>query len=177
MENNNSISVLTLNIQGLRSPSNRSTLFSWLNCVKADVICLQETHSTSVDEFINWISFESDHGNNLQHYSVVSSPGSARSSGVAILYKPSLKLEYSFCDDAGRLVVAHLSDAASESSVFQVVNIYGPNRRQLGEEFFTSILPQMDPSLPSSVVISIRLLIQTWIECRGGSSSKTDCGS
>ncbi|CAB4027659.1 Hypothetical predicted protein [Paramuricea clavata] len=149
MENNNSISILMLNIQGLRALSNRSTLFSWLNCMKADVICLQETHSTSADEFTNWIRYESDHGNNLQRYSVVSSPGSARSSGVASLYKPSLKLEYSFCDDDGRLVVAHLSDVASESSVFQVANIYGPNRKQLGEAFFTSILPQMDPSLPT----------------------------
>ena len=67
----NSFSILTLNIQGLRAAQNRSTLFSWLNCVKADIICLQETHSTSAAEFESWVQTESDNGNNLRRYSVV----------------------------------------------------------------------------------------------------------
>ncbi|CAB4039631.1 Hypothetical predicted protein, partial [Paramuricea clavata] len=140
----NSVSILTLNV---RAPNNRSTLFSWLNCIKADIICPQETHSTSADEFASWVRSESDNGNNLQCYSVVSSPGSAHSSGVAILYKP-LKLATSFTDDVGRFMIAQLL-ASSDSSPFQVVNVYGPNRRQPGEHFFSSILPQIDPALHS----------------------------
>ncbi len=143
-----SLSILTLNIQGLRAADNHATLFSWLNCVKADIICSQETHSTSAAEFESWVKNETDADNNLQCYSVISSPGSVRSVGVAILFKPSLKLDATFHDDTGRLVIANFSDIASDSSPFQVVNIYGPNRCQLGEEFFTSILPHIDPSLP-----------------------------
>jgi exonuclease III len=164
---NNSLSLLTLNIQGLRAPNNRATLFSWLNCVQADIICLQETHSTSVAEFESWVLFETNAGNNLQQYSVISSPGSVRSAGVAVLYKPSLKLDATFHDDVGRLVIAHFSDPSCDSSPFQVVNIYGPNRRQLGEDFFTSILPQIDPSLPTFLCGDFNTVVDPHIDRRG----------
>ncbi len=73
----NSLSLLTFNCQGLRDSSKRTMLFSWLNCVKPDIICLQETHSISQDEFLSWVAHESNSGNNLQRYSVVSSPGTS----------------------------------------------------------------------------------------------------
>ena len=147
--NYNNLSILTLNCKGLRDRIKRNALFSWLNCVKADIICLQETHSTSIDEFVSWVRTESDNGNNLQRYTVVSSPGSARSSGVAILYKPSFKLATSCTDDVGRLVIAQFLASTSDSAPFQVVNVYGPNSRQPGEQFFSSILPQIDPAIHS----------------------------
>jgi exonuclease III len=75
---NQSLSILILNIQGLRAPNHCTTLFSWLNCVQADIICLQEPHSTSVAEFESWVLFETNSGNNLQQYSIISSPGSVR---------------------------------------------------------------------------------------------------
>ena len=53
--NYNNLSILTLNCQGLRDMITRNALFSWLNFVKADIICLQETHSTSIDEFVSWV--------------------------------------------------------------------------------------------------------------------------
>jgi exonuclease III len=146
---NSNLSILTLNVQGLRSELNRTTLFSWLNCVKADIICLQETHSISCEEFDSWIRLESEHGNNLQNYSVVSLPGSHRSSGVAILYKSSVKLVHSVIDNAGRLVIGHFSVSSSESSSFQVACVYGPDRKQPGEEFFSYVLSQLDPSFPT----------------------------
>jgi exonuclease III len=164
---NNSLSLLTLNIQGLRAPNNRATLFSWLNYVQADIICLQETHSTSVAEFESWVLFETNAGNNLQQYSVISSPGSVRSAGVAVLYKPSLKLDATFRDDVGRLVIAHFSDPSCDSSPFQMVNIYGPNRRQLGEDLFTSILQQIDPSLPTFLCGDFNTVVDPHIDRSG----------
>ena len=146
---NNALSIITLNIQGLRAPDHRHTLFSWLNCVKADIIALQETHSTSQDEFRSWVAEESSANNNIQRYSVVSSPGSIRSRGVAVLYKPSLEVQRVITDDEGRFVIIFFSDAASNSSPFQLINIYGPNRKQLGEEFFESLFSQIDPAMPS----------------------------
>jgi exonuclease III len=146
---NNALSIITLNIQGLRAPDHRHTLFSWLNCVKADIIALQETHSTSQDEFRSWVTEESSANNNFQRYSVVSSPGSIRSRGVAVLYKPSLEVQRVITDDEGRFVIIFFSDAASNSSPFQFINIYGPNRKQLGEEFFESLFLQIDPAMPS----------------------------
>ncbi len=88
-----SLSFLSLNCQGLRDVFERSAFFSWFACVKADVICLQEMHSTSSDEFLSWVSSQSDSGNNPLKYSVVSSPGTPRSCGVAVLFHPCLRVD------------------------------------------------------------------------------------
>jgi exonuclease III len=90
-----------------------------------------------------------------------------RSAGVAVLFKSSLKLVTTFHDDAGRLVIAHFSDPSCDSSPFQVVSIYGPNRRQLGEDFFTSILPQIDPSLPTFLCGDFNTVVDPHINRRG----------
>ena len=165
--NYNNLSILTLNCQGLRDRIKRNALFSWLNCVKADIICLQETHSTSIDEFVSWVRTESDNGNNLQRYTVVSCPGSARSSGVAILYKPSLKLATSSTDDVGRLVIAQFLASTSDSAPFQVVNVYGPNSRQPGEQFFSSILPQIDPAIHSILCGDFNTVVNSQLDRMG----------
>ncbi|CAB3997114.1 Hypothetical predicted protein [Paramuricea clavata] len=136
---------------GLRDQAKRNALFSWLNCVKADVVCLQETHSISRDEFVTWVSLESDAANNLQHYSVLSSPGSLCSRGIAVLYKPSLSVDAEIFDDIGRLQVIKFSVCGTASSSFQLVNVYGPNRKPDGEVFFESIGSQVDASLPTIV--------------------------
>ena len=146
--NYNKLYILTLNCQGLRDQAKRNALFSWLNCVKADVVCLQETHSISRDEFVTWVSLETEADNNLQHYSVLSSPGSVRSRGVAVLYKPSLSVDSEAFDDIGRLQVIKFSVCATDSS-FQLVNLYGPNRKPDGEVFFESIGSKVDASLPT----------------------------
>lgn len=144
----NPISVLTLNVQGLRSSNHRASLFSWLSCVKADIVCLQETHSVSSDEFSSWVNAESVSGNNLFHYSSLSSPGSTRSSGVAILFSPSFKVENFSADNTGRLLVVTFSSLEVNSSHFQVATIYGPNRKQAGHDFFASLPSHCDPSFP-----------------------------
>ena len=43
-----SLSVLSLNVNGLRDPNKRDGLIQWLRSLPAlDVICLQETHCVS----------------------------------------------------------------------------------------------------------------------------------
>lgn len=143
------VSFITLNVQGLRAVANRSTLFSWLNCVKADVVCLQETHSISPEEFTSWVATETSNGNNFNRYAAISSPGSVRSAGVAILYTPFFKLEEVVVCHAGRGLLARFSSASCDTSPIQVINIYGPNQRKPGDEFFASLMSNVDPSLPT----------------------------
>ena len=88
-----------------------------MNCVKADIVCLQETHSSSRDEFISWVQSESDSGNNRQSYAILSSPGSLRSAGVAILYRPSVSVKLVKCDDHGRFITVRAAAVEAESSV------------------------------------------------------------
>ena len=148
MERTPHFTFITLNIQGLRNVCNRQTLFSWLNCAKPDIICLQETHSTSEEEFRTWITKETNNNNNQQQYSVVSSPGSARRAGVAILFKPCFKIKDTRKDRHGRLIIASFGHDEVESP-FQVLNVYGPNQKRPGEEFFASLPPFVDPTLPT----------------------------
>jgi exonuclease III len=63
-------------------------------------------------------------------YKCVSSLGSARSAGVAILFKPKFEVISSKRDDVGRLVVAEFS---SNNLIFQVMCLYAPNSKDEGK--------------------------------------------
>ena len=102
---------------------------------------------------------------------MVSSPGSARSSGVAILYKPSFLLDKLHRDDVGRQGIAHFSPVACDSSPFQVVNVYGPNQKQLGEYFFASILPRTDPILYTIFCGDFNTVVDSQLDRMGCNSS------
>lgn len=142
---NNKITLITLNCQGLREATHRNVLFSWLNCCKFSIVCLQETHSTSELEFNTWVEQETVNSNNLGGYACVSSPGTARSSGVAILYRPQFKLGGCTRDESGRLVTCTFEWADYQ---FQVANVYGPNSKRAGGEFFESLYTVLDSDIP-----------------------------
>ena len=63
----NSLSLLTLNCQALRDPNKCTVHFSWLNCVKPDIVCLQQMHSTSKAEFDSWVAHETSSSDNIQN--------------------------------------------------------------------------------------------------------------
>ena len=98
------ISILTLNIQGLRALSSRQTLISWLNCFSPDIVCLQETHSVSEDEFDSWFANSNTSVQNKYNYQRISSPGRVRSYGVGLIFKPEFEVLNSVGDNAGRFV-------------------------------------------------------------------------
>jgi exonuclease III len=171
--NMNNLSILTLNCQGLRALDNRNVLSSWLNCVKPDIVCLQETHSTFQDAFLSWVSTETVNNNNYQQYAVVSSPGRVRSCGVAVLFKPSLQVVNQFFHDKGRLQIITFIDTSSESSSFQLVNVYGPNRKKDGDEFFESIFPQVDSSFPIVICGDFNIVVNPDMHRYGCNSSSS----
>ena len=136
--------MLTLNVQGLRTLAHRQTLMEWLNCFGPDFVCLQETHSISEDEFLSWFTNNINIHNRFRYRSI-SSPGSVRSCGVAILYKTHFHLENCFRDTSGRLVVGTFK---RQDSVFQIASLYGPNKKPAGQIFFESLFPALDPDIP-----------------------------
>ena len=137
--------LLTLNIQGLRALISRQTLMSWLNCFAPDIVCLQETHSISEEEFSEWFSVSNIHIQNKNKYLSISSPGTVRSSGVAILYKPEFEVLSTSRDQAGRLVTI---DFCHSGYSFQVVCIYAPNTKNPAQTFFESIYQVLSIDLP-----------------------------
>ena len=139
------VSFLTLNVQGLRALSHRQTLMQWLNCFGPDIVCLQETHSKSEREFSSWFSSTNVNIQNSYNYKCISSPGTVRSCGVAILFKPNFSLESCFCDQSGRLVIGNFKTLNRQ---FQVACLYGPNKKTLGQTFFESFFQALDIDFP-----------------------------
>ena len=77
-----SFNILSLNIRGLQNDVKRRAIFNYVrNC--ADVVCLQETHSTPQDEE----KWKMEWGGNVYF-----SHGSSASKGVCVLIKPSLPI-------------------------------------------------------------------------------------
>ena len=74
------ISVATLNVNGLRNDKKRYNLFYWLIQSNYDVICIQETHCTSSDD-VYWTSQWKNMGGSECHWN----HGTSESRGVAIL--------------------------------------------------------------------------------------------
>ena len=140
------IELITLNCQGLRNSDHRATLFSWLQCCRVDVLCLQETHAITEEEFTSWLSAASSDGLNGRGYKCVSSPGTNRSAGVAILYHPALDLVGWSRDRDGRFVRCEL---ARDDYHLQICNIYGPNQAKAGSAFFESLSALIDSDTPT----------------------------
>ena len=107
------LSVVTLNCNGIRDTSRRAGLLHWVRSLpmKPDIICLQEVHCSSVQECSSWFLSSG--------FGAVFSPGSVRSSGCDILFRPSLSLSGSWCDTEGRYLQCEFSFRISPS-VFAV---------------------------------------------------------
>ena len=90
------LTILTLNVNGLLDHANRPGFLRWLRALPsvADVVCLQETHCTSLAEGQTWFLSSG--------FECSVSPGTARSAGCIVLFPPPLFLEASRTDSDGR---------------------------------------------------------------------------
>ena len=150
------ISLITLNCNGLRDLRKRSAFYSWLANSSIDVVCLQETHASSEAEITNW----------FPSFSTVSSPGSVKSRGVAILFRPSkFKLLQSRRDDLGRPVEVDL--AFPSGSVVRVVTIYAPNRNPERNTFLEDVASSLDSSVFTILTCDFNAVFDPSVDRRG----------
>ena len=132
------LSVISVNINGLRDADKRLSFLQWLSHLSPSVVCLQETHAISLTELSSWVS---GYG-----YLCVGSFGSHRSCGVAILYRPVLLCHSVVCEFDGRFVLAEFG---FRGSVFRVACAYAPNRNPERDSFLHQCVDHIDPSIPS----------------------------
>ena len=109
------VKTISQNVHGLQNKEKRKSIFYFLK-QKADIICLQETHS---EPSINW---DTEWGDKRCYWS----HGSSAARGVAILVYPrsSIKIIENFCDQLGRIVGISYEDASEQ---FVLLNLYAPN--------------------------------------------------
>ena len=131
-----SVFLPSLDVNGLRDPTKRGGLLHWLRALPSlpDFVCLQETHCTSVAECSSWFLSSG--------YSFVSSPGSVKSCGCILLFRPHFTLVRSFCDAEGRFLCGEFSFS---DQVFRVACVYARN------DFLEDVADRLDPAVPTIV--------------------------
>ena len=109
--------VLSLNVWGMRDQIKRRSIFSYLKDQRANIYFLQETYSARADENI----WRKEWGGELFF-----SHGTTHSKGVCILINLFIqpKVDYSYADDSGRIVVITVTLNGQKLSL---CNIYAPN--------------------------------------------------
>ena len=137
-----SLSVVSINVNGLRDPQKRSGFLQWLRGLSCsvDVVCVQEAHCVSSFECESWFRSSG--------FLSVVSPGSNRSCGCLVLFRPVLTLVSSSSDDDGRLL--HCEFNFRDKS-FRVVSLYAPNRNPARDSFFDLVASFVDPSVPTLI--------------------------
>lgn len=134
------LSIISLNVNGVRESSKSEGLLQWLRSlpVVVDVVCLQEAHCVSDVECHTWFSSSG--------FSFVLSPGTCRSGGCIILYRPVLQLVKFWCQVPGRSLLCEFTCCGSS---FRVFCLYAPNRNPARDNFFNGISDTVDPSFPT----------------------------
>lgn len=112
------ISVWSLNVNGLQSPQKRRAIFKKCRTGGHDFFLLQETHSTPATEKL----WQTEWGG-----SIIYSHGESNARGVAILIprNSSFKLLHQTCDNQGRFIILQ---AEKEGYKFVLGNIYAPTQ-------------------------------------------------
>ena len=135
--------ILTLNVKGLHGQASRGMLFAWILCLNIDFLCVQETHANSIQEFSSWVEDYNNRAPPHKQLCCKSSPGSTRSSGVAILFRPPLNMFEGMTVDALLLLNFLATILTSKSCVYmhRVLEMKGIN-------FFESLYHSIDPDIP-----------------------------
>ena len=136
------LAIIQLNTNGIRNPDKRAGLLQWLRSLSVvpDVVCLQETHCVSDVECQSWFRSSGFH--------CVVSPGSQKSCGCIILFRPCLSLVNFSSDDSGRFV---LCEFRFQGKLFRVVSLYAPNRNPARDQFLDQVSSRVDPAVPTVI--------------------------
>ena len=105
--------------------------------MKADIVCLQETHAPSHDTIKKWFANSG--------YHVVSSCHTNKSCCMAILIKDSYSIFLIIKDNAGRFVQAIVNFGEDQLSF---VSLYAPNKNPGRNTFLLSLADLIDLSRP-----------------------------
>ena len=113
------LSVLSINCNGLRDPQKKSGFLQWLRGFRCtvDVVFVQEAHCVSSGECKSWFRSSG--------LSSVVSPGSNKSCGCIVLFRPVLSFVKSWTDSDVRFLQCEFQ---FRDKSFGVVSLYAPNR-------------------------------------------------
>ena len=158
------LNVLTINANGLRMADKRAGFLQWLRflSVVVTIVCIQEVHCTSLAECDSWFRSSG--------FLSVVSPGSVKSCGCIVLFRPSLSLVQSWADEEDRFLQCEFS---YHDQSFRVVSLYAPNRNPARNEFLEQIADELDPTVPTLLCGDFNTVFDRSVDRRGSDSSDT----
>ena len=120
---------MSLNARGLRNTFKRKSVLAWIKNQKADIIFLQETHSTENCEALWKKEWKGK---------IFFSHGTEFSKGVITLIKDDLDCQVNTveCDKGGRYVI--LNTLVQETPLI-LTNIYAPDKEKDQENFYKTV--------------------------------------
>ena len=121
--------LVSINVKGISNFQRRRTMFTWCRKRKADIISLQETHST--------VNTEKQRRNEWGA-EVITSHGSPNARGVAILIKAGFgcSIHQQILDSMGRYIIVK---AVFQDKTCVLINIYAPNKDKDLINFFKNL--------------------------------------
>jgi len=123
------LKIVSLNVRGLANFRKRRSIFNWCRRTKADLILLQETHSSSETEF----QWQNEWGGKIYF-----SHGSHNSRGVAVVCKngSNIDVKQIHRDNNGRIIIVNF---VKNELHFVLTNIYAPNTEIMQTNFYTDL--------------------------------------
>jgi exonuclease III len=138
------ISIASYNCNGLADYKKRRSVFTWLKEKDYNIYCLQETHSTVLDEVLwkkNWVG------------KIYFSHGQRNSKGVMVLinnnFDPNVQLVQT--DPQGRWIILNM---LLDNKHIWLINLYGPNNDD--PSFFDNIyknVSTLQATLDSIIIV------------------------
>ena len=98
------------------------------------------------------------------------SPGSQKSCGCIILFRPCLSLVNFSSDDAGRFV---LCEFRFQGKLFGVVSLYAPNRNPARDQFLDQVSSWVDPAVPTVICGNFNTVFDRSLDRTGSVVSDT----
>ena len=132
--------LVSLSIDGLNDHLKRTVLIDWLKCMKADIVCLQETHAASHRTIQGWFRNSG--------FRVAFSSTSVKRCGTAILVKELYAITQVRKDDDGRFSQVEV-DLAGDKLWF--ISLYAPNTNPSRNAFFSSLPDFIDLAVPTFI--------------------------
>ena len=122
--------LVSLNVKGISNFKKRRTMFTWCRKRKADIIFLQETHST-IKTDSQW--------KNEWGAEIITCHGSSNSRGVAILFKNGFDctIHQRILDPLGRYIILKID---IKDKTYVIINVYAPNKDKDLISFFNNLL-------------------------------------
>ena len=120
---NQMMNLISVNINGLNDHTKRTALVDWLKCMKADVVCLQETHTPSHECARKWFANSG--------YCVASSSFTSKSAGVAILVKNTWKISRIIKDKHVRFIQVFVHFGENQLSCLFIRSEHQPGAKSL----------------------------------------------